>query len=226
MGLLSPDPVVYFDEDRHEYWHVPDGTVVPKDPDRNWLVVHTRKMMGISEAMRIVGMVDTSHYQAHHAQRGTYTHHATALHDQGLLDDSTVDEVVEPYLDDYRKFLEAHTPVWSRIECLLADDISACAGTVDRIGKITVAGETQQAIVDIKTGGAAPWHQVQLAGYNHLVASWLSRQGDTTTAHELKRYGLYLRKGKGYTLTAYTDWHDQGVWTSALTLAHWIDQCR
>ena len=218
--------MVYFDEVRHEYWHVPEGTVVPDTPGREWLFAHTRKLMGISETMRMVGMVDTSHYQAHHAQRGTYTHHATALHDQGLLDEATVDEAVAPYLDDYQAFLEAHSPTWSRIECLLADDISACAGTVDRVGDIMVAGEKQQVILDIKTGSPAPWHQIQLAGYQHLVAAWLARQGDYGMAWGLRRYGLYLRKGKGYTLTAYTDHHDAGVWTSALTVAHWIDQCR
>ena len=205
----DPESRLKFDEAKHEYWR--DG----------------RQLLSVTQVLQATGMVDTRWFNERAATRGTFVHEATALLDQGTLDMESLDPVIAPYVRGYERFLNDCQPVWSRIEWLCCDDVSDLAGTVDRIGTIVVKGVPQTVIVDLKTGrgGAAPWHPLQLAGYKHLVTYHLSRQGQAEEAGPIRRYGLYLRDG-GYTLTPYTDPQDVGVFLSALTVAHWIKQCR
>ena len=192
------DPVVEFNESDHSYWLVEDHG--------------KRRLMSITQALQIAGLVDTTFFNERAATRGTYVHEATALYDQGRLDEGTVSDELRPYLEGYKLFLEECAPEWSRVEARFADDISDVAGTVDRVGVIQVAGVPQKAVVDIKTGrgGAAPWHPIQLAGYQHLLTQYLSRRGPVREAAQIKRYGLYLRGDSKYTLTPYTNDQDAG----------------
>ena len=207
--------MVEFRESDHTYWRLADA-------EGGYDPLSRTKLMGVSEAMGLVGMVDTTYFKEVHAVRGTFSHRATALLDQGTLDDSTVDETVGAYLDCYKEFLADCQPTWTRIEWLVACALTRCAGTIDRVGEITVRGEKQPVILDLKTGHATSTHPIQLAAYQHLVSAYLSRRGDPTGAVRLKRYALYLRKGKKYTLTPYSDPQDAAVWVSALTCANWI----
>jgi hypothetical protein len=206
------DPVVEFRETDHTYWLVEEQG--------------KRRLISITQVLQVAGLVDTTFFNERAATKGTYVHDATALHDQGRLNDATVSDELRPYLDGYKLFLEECTPEWSRIEAMFADDVSDVAGTVDRVGTITVKGVPQKVVVDLKTGrgGSAPWHPIQLAGYQHLLTQYLSRRGQTREAAQIKRYGLYLRGDGRYTLTPYTNTFDAAVFTSALTIAHWITQ--
>lgn len=198
-----------FDAENHAYWL--DG----------------RQLISVTQVLQAAGFVDTRWFNDRAATRGTFVHEATALLDQGSLDMDSLDPEIEPYVRGYQKFLQDAQPVWSRVEWLVCDDLSDVAGTVDRIGTIKVKGVTQNVIIDLKTGrgGAAPWHPIQLAGYQHLVTYYLSRQGHTEEAAKIRRYGLYLRDGN-YTLTPYVDPQDVGVFLSALTVAHWLKKGR
>jgi len=214
MTLSSPDPVVEFRAHDHSYWLV--------DTVTNAL----RRLLSITQILRVTGMVDSTFFTPTSATKGTYVHEGTALYDQGQLDETTVSEDIRPYLDGYKRFVDDCSPEWTRIEAVFADEASDVAGTVDRVGTITVQGVPQKVVVDLKTGrgGAAPWHPIQLAGYQHLLSRHLSRRGRALEAAQVNRYGLYLRGNGKYTLTPYTSPHDMRVFLSALTVAHWLTQ--
>lgn len=205
------DPAIDFVSQDHTYWFKQDG----------------RQALGVNEVLHLAGLVDTKWFNERARVRGTYLHHAAALHDLGQLDEQTVDDTIKPYLDAYRLFLDDCTPVYTRVEAVFADDVSDVAGTIDRVGTITVKGVEQFAIIDLKTGrgGQAPWHAIQLAGYHHLLTQYLARRDAAADAVKIKRYGLYLRENGNYKLTPYVNPMDSGVFTSALTVAHWIRQC-
>ena len=208
----SPDPVVEFREADHTYWLVEDSG--------------KRKLLSITQVLNVTGMVDATFFTPRSATKGTYVHEGTALYDQGQLDEATVSDDIKPYLDGYKRFVDDCAPAWTRIEAVFVDEVSDVAGTVDRVGTITVQGVPQKVVVALKSGrgGAAPWHCIQLAGYQHLLSRYLSRRGLVTEAAQVKRYGLYLRGDGKYTLTPYTSSLDAGVFLSALTVAHWLTQ--
>lgn len=92
-----------------------------------------------------------------HMDKGSAAHHATALHDLGTLDESTVDPAIVGYLTAWKKFREdaKYTPVF--IERPLLHSLYGYCGTLDRDG------------LDIKTGSPAPWHILQASSYRELM---------------------------------------------------------
>jgi len=65
--------------------------------------------------------------------RGSHTHKATELHDNGTLDESTVDEEIAPYLAAYRKFRKEWSGKIVEAEYHLWHPTYKYAGIVDRV---------------------------------------------------------------------------------------------
>ena len=125
--------------------------------------------LSTTEIIKLSGcMPSTVLIDEYYMQRGTAAHHATALHDQGTLDESTVDPAIAGYLSAWKKFRAdtKYTPVL--IERPLLHDLYGYCGTLDRDG------------LDIKTGAAAPWHLLQASSYRELM----NANGLLTTAND------------------------------------------
>jgi hypothetical protein len=89
---------------------------------------------------------------------------ATALDDQGILDESSVDPAVAPHLEAWRKFRRESGFSPKAIEQIVQHPTYRYCGTIDRDG------------IDIKTGGPCKWHIIQAAAYQRAsnALTWRS----------------------------------------------------
>jgi hypothetical protein len=91
---------------------------------------------------------------------GTAVHAATAYHDRGTLDVSTVDPVIMGHVNQWRRFVASINPDVIAIEGAVHYK-SFFAGTLDRIWCI----KKRFTLIDIKTGAKMKSHILQTAAY-------------------------------------------------------------
>lgn len=119
--------------------------------------------MRVTEALGLLGLKeDWGDERA--MKRGTYVHKATALDDEGALNYPDLDEELKPYVDGWRKFKAEMRPKILKIEHRVEIPELGISGTLDRLLEMN----GQLWLVDLKTGGAAPWHKWQVALYSIL----------------------------------------------------------
>jgi hypothetical protein len=151
---------------------------------------------------------------AHASDRGTDTHDACHLDDDGVLDESTVSAEVQPYLDAWRLFRQREKPLWTVSEEPLYSTVARYASTTDRFGFV-FEGE---ATVEIKTTVALhPCFGVQLAGYERL----LKDAGKATPETKLRRYAVQLKRDGKYVVKEYADQFDHVAFASCLSIYNW-----
>ncbi len=148
----------------------------------------------------------SAYFTDYSRNRGLYVHLAIKYHIDGTLDDSTIDPVILPYLNAWKKF-EGDTGFISEItEEPMASEAFSFAGTPDHIGKLNGF----MACVDVKTGVTVfPAEQIQLAAYEILYGK------------PLKRVSLHLSNEGKYKITEHKDRQDRGIFLACLSLYHW-----
>ena len=95
------------------------------------------------------------------AQFGTALHKAIELTIKRTLDPSTVDEALNPYLDQFWKFISSEDILTTqcKTEVKLYSKKFKFAGMIDLVEK---------NIYDFKSGQPHPKHHLQIAAYRHL----------------------------------------------------------
>ena len=160
----------------------------------------------VTEILKAAGMIDASHFTDFARERGTAVHMATAYNDLFTLDETTVDPIILPYLEEWRHWKIQHQVHVLKVEQEIVDETLGYVGHYDRI--VMLNGD--EWLIDIKCGAAAPWHAIQLAAYDN-------GQGR-------KRGCVYINP-PSLKLTPYTDRADWSVFRAALSLYHWRRQC-
>lgn len=161
----------------------------------------------VTEALKITGYLDPSHYTDFGRQRGSYVHQMLEWHDRGELAEDTLDPALVPYLKAYGNFMAQHAVAWDSIELRLGDRARNVAGTLDRIGAF--------GLLDIKSGGSEPWHALQTACYALLAQT----NGLILSARRVKRWGLYLTSNGKYDLRPHDGVNDVAVANALMTVA-------
>lgn len=178
-----------FDGSSHTYRY--NGVVVPS----------------VTGILKSTGFIpDCQWVEDYHLEKGRYVHLACELYDLGKLDYASVDSAIEPYLQSYIRFRELSTNITIKaVEERVYSASWGFAGTLDR--EIIING--RPAILDLKSGVFAKWHQLQLAGYS-IAKKW-------EATHQ--RYCLYLQKdGSPARLSKpFTALSDYQVFKSAVT---------
>lgn len=95
------------------------------------------------------------------------------------------------YCDAYWQWRCLYRPRWTMMEHPLARPDLNLAGTPDRIGIL----RGWPTVLEVKTGGAASWHGLQLAGYDLLDEGPMERH----------RVALYLAADGSFKLRSYAD---------------------
>ena len=106
-----------FNEEEHRYtW---DGTVVP----------------GVTTVLKPLSNYDMvpQHIMEKAAARGHAVHLATELHDEGTLDEESMDPTIKPYLDAWKMFRETQGYGIVVSEARVFSEKGMYAGTLDRI---------------------------------------------------------------------------------------------
>lgn len=160
----------------------------------------------VTGIIKDMGLVHSDYFTEYSRDRGTKVHQAIQLHNDGELDEDTLDPVLRPYLTAWQRFKdEAHVTIEAS-EVRLASEVYRFAGTIDAVG--TIGGTP--AILDIKSGQVQPWTAIQLAGY-HILLDQPAR----------KRYAVQLKEDGSYRLHEFKDRQDRGVFLAALTIHQW-----
>jgi hypothetical protein len=162
-----------FDEENHIY-HV-DGKVYPSVTQ---IIKPLYSFDGIDS-----GVLEYA------AARGRAVHKAVELWNANDLDESTLDPVLVPYLEAYKKFATEMKFTATHSERHLAHPSMHYAGTPDIEGKINEGKHKGEWLVDLKA--VAVLHAsagVQLAAYANLIGKPSIRRA----AVQLKPTGKYL----------------------------------
>jgi hypothetical protein len=141
------------------------------------------------------------------AERGTALHLASEYDDAGDLDESTVDPLVKPHLDAYRKWRARTAPKFANIEVRVWGEIAGrrFAGCIDRV----IETERGMEIADLKTGAPRKEHGAQLWAY-----AWAYEQMWGWGVS--RRFGLYLGKDGAYSERDYRSEQDGETFRRAL----------
>jgi len=148
----------------------------------------------------------SAYFTDYSRDRGSFVHLAIKYYLEGTLDDSTIDPVILPYLNAWKKF-ETNTGFVSEItEQPMASESFMFAGIPDHIGKLNGL----MACIDVKTGVTVfPAEQIQLAAYEILYGK------------PLKRFSLHLNGEEKYKLIEHKDRQDRGIFLACLSLYQW-----
>lgn len=166
-----------------------------------------RSFVRVTSVIQSAGLVDSSHFSEYAATRGTYLHLATHYYDAGELDESSLDPVILPFLNGYKKFLQETGFVVEESEKRIFSTELGVTGQLDKLGKFP---DGRKAIIDLKTGVFIPAHEVQLAAYHLLL-------GD----RKFLKFGLYLTKEGNYKLIQMLSKDARDVFLAALKVYAW-----
>lgn len=181
-----------FDEDRHVYEI--DGVRVPS-------VTQVLAEAGLWRPAPGVSQADLDFTRG----LGTAVHLATAMDDEGELDEDSVALTVSPYLEAWRRFRSDLKPEILVIEEQVVNPDYRYAGTVDRV--VRLQGRT--TILDIKTGSPHPSTALQTAAYARC-----GRIG-------ANRMAVYLTKEGKYKAETHSDQSDWNIFAAALAVVQW-----
>jgi hypothetical protein len=196
-------PELTFDEERHVY--LLDGAVLP------------------SVTTIISPLVDLSAIDPDILERarmfGTAVHMTAELHDKGILDMSTVDAPLMPYLEAWQRFMRECGWQNEEIEGRVVHPVYRYAGTFDRVGTINKRGRRVRGILDIKTGSeVGDSVGVQLAAYQNAY------NYQHPTAKTITRWSVRLTEDRKYKLDEWTEPDDWFTFLSLLQIRNWKER--
>lgn len=177
-----------FNEEKHEYRL--NGVVLPSVTQ---IIKPLYSYDGISSAIL-----------EYAAGRGRAVHKAVELWSQNTLDDTTIDPVIVPYLEAWKKFALEKCFIVTASEQHLAHPHMKYAGTPDAEGLIN----KEEWLVDIKA--VAELHAsvgVQLAAYAALIGK-----------PSIRRAAVQLKPDGKYIFQEYKNKSDWPVFVSCLTV--------
>ena len=175
------------------------------DPETHTYRVGDTVLPSVTQILKSVGLIDTTHFKPEHSERGTTVHEATQFWDETGMVDDTIPEELLGYLDAWKRFREETGFTPSHIEQSFYSQ-QGYAGTVDRIGK---THSVNPILVDIKTGAPQPWHRLQLAAY-----SILAKQNLDLPIWET--WGVHLKKDGKYSVEPYRQIEHSADWLAVL----------
>lgn len=133
-------------------------------------ITHIYKNNGIvipsvTSILKDVGIIDFSRVPYKKLEegrdRGDKVHEMTRLYDLGVLDMSTVDDRLLPYLEAWKRFLRDTGFEIIDIEKRVDSEKYWFAGRLDRVGMLN----EKLTIIDIKSGQMYKSNDLQLSGY-------------------------------------------------------------
>lgn len=144
-------PELFFNKEDHTYY-IKKSETYTRIPSVTTVISVGKYMPNAPEAMK----------------RGTLVHELTESIDKNNGEIPPVTDDISSMLDEYKKFITGPLkPTYHHIEAPVLGAINGLyyAGTVDRIGTITISGKDVPCIIDIKTGTKSKDYALQLAAY-------------------------------------------------------------
>jgi len=171
------------------------------DPETHQYFVGDREVAYPTLIMKEAGLLGSASafFTPEARDRGTRVHRACEAWDRG--EPVTLPDDEHGYLTSYTQWSSLVQPKWTLIETPGYSEKYNVAGTADRIG--VIAG--QPVVLDIKSGGTASHHGIQVAFYDLIFAD------HKTPPLTRRRIVLYLQQSgntaQSVTYTDFTDYH-------------------
>lgn len=147
-------------------------------------------------------------------QRGSMIHKATALFDQGVLDWSSLDERIIPYIKAWEKSRKELGGQIVEIECKIKNSAFDYQGTLDRVIRNCALFPKGFLLIDIKTTEADVVTRLQTMAY----AMGYSKR-------KVKRGFIALKSNGNYKAGIYdNNASDKVGWIACLQLNNWIER--
>lgn len=151
-----------------------------------------RPIPSVTTILQAAGLIDYRFVKKEDREfyltRGRFVHTATELLDHKDLDYNSLDPVIKPYVDGYRKFKCDTGFIPEMIEFQSYNASLWYAGTLDRVGMLN----GNRVIVDFKSGTVAKWVAIQtIGGYAQMEGVGVVSAG----------YGLELKADGTYRLS-------------------------
>jgi hypothetical protein len=147
--------------------------------------------------LKFAGHIDDTHYTEYGRDRGRLVHLVARLHNEGDLDESTVDPVLVPYYRAYLKWLIDQRVTVIRSEFIAYNPTLGIVCTPDL--EAVIDSHQTKTLVELKSGKMMPWTALQLAFQRLAVNEYRNR------------IGLELRANGTYKMQWYGDRSDEGV---------------
>jgi len=173
------------------------------DPEKHVYCLDGQQVPSVTQILRTLGIIDTRWATEHALERGTAVHQAIQFLVEDDLDWSTVTPEIAPYLDAFWQFAGDVELQVNDTEMIVYSPTHRYAGRLDLLA--TVQGE--RAIIEIKTGKALDWVNLQLAAYAMCYDGVLPA-----------RFCLELRANGTYRLTEHRKPTDLSEWMSCLAV--------
>lgn len=172
-------------------------------------------MIRVTELLAEAGLIDRTWFSEEGATRGRYVHTACHYYDTGELDEESLDPVLIPYLDGWKKFVADTRVTILQAEERIDNERLGLTGRPDRVVDWPGVG---YAVIDIKSGSLSDWTAIQLAAYKLLlVESRYNREW----VKNLKRFAVNLPGDGTYKVKEYKDRADEGIFLAALAIHNW-----
>lgn len=190
---------IVFRESDHTYW---EGTLP---------VPNVTRIIGGLEDFEGIPMSILEHA----SERGKAVHRATELHDQGILDEDSIDDEVRPYLEAWTAFLGHTGAVVLAIEKRVFCPKHRYAGMLDRIIHWPDLPPPTEAVLDIKcVAKLSPITRLQTAAYEYAA------RVDKRTRPR-RRFAVQLRADGTYRAEEHKDRGDLSAYLAQLTIFNW-----
>ena len=175
-------------------------------------------VLGVTEALRRVGIIDDRWWTEEHAERGTQIHALMARTltpaTPWIQHVSWWDQHIGSGWSFYR-WLNEKQPLTLAAELLVYDPVSDVAGTLDWFGVL----DDTLCVLDWKSGAEASWHALQTAAYTHALLAE-SRGYQQRVTPRIRRGALYLHEnGSVATFRAHYKPSDAQIFQAALLVA-------
>jgi hypothetical protein len=159
------------------------------------------RVKSVTTILQEEGLVDTTWFTEYGRQKGTYTHKAILLDNQGDLDESTVDDAIKGRLEAARKFKAETGFIIIETEVRHFNKQWMFTGKPDLMGLLF----GHKSIIDYKPWTLQWWTRYQLAGYEWFYDD------------PMRRYALRLGDDGRYQLKRYEDRTDKHSFLAILT---------
>jgi hypothetical protein len=143
-------------------------------------------------------------------ERGSLVHLVTQLYDEDDLDESSVDPLLVPYLEGWKRFRRECEFTPRQIEYRGAHPLYGYAGTLDRLGTMS----RHDWLLDIKGGLVPATAGLQTAAYVKLLPA-------NFTDH-IRRATVQLKGDGTYALLEWKNPDDWAVFLSMLNVFKWL----
>lgn len=173
--------------------------------------------MSVTEVLTMVGISPPNNFCTDYDRWvGEAAHKAIELYIKKDLDMPNLDPALRPRLEAYKSFQRntGFKPIPDQCEVPRYNELWLYGFTLDVLGRFP---DGQYGIVDCKSGAVDPATAIQTAGYQHGLESF-DEYKDTL----FRRFGLTIGKDGRPIVKEFTNYKDEAIWLSALSICNWI----